>query len=62
MKAVGGTLEDLAVWVAYSWVWLMVLAVVIIVIVRIVRRKSGGKKFSLKRKKKTAESDTEPKE
>ena len=62
LKAVGGTLEDLAVWVAYSWIWLVVLAVVIIVIVRIVRRKSGGKKFSLKRKKKAAESDAEPKE
>lgn len=60
LKAVGGTLEDLAVWIAYSWVWLVVLAVVIVVIVRIVRRKGAGKKFSLKRKAKS--ESTEPKE
>ena len=62
LKAVGSTLEDLAVWLAYSWVWLVVAAAVVVVIVRAVRRKRTGKKFSLKRKKKTAESDTEPKE
>ena len=56
----GNALEDFAVWLAYSWVWLLVIAAVIVVVVRIVRRKSGGKKFSLKRKAKT--ENTEPKE
>lgn len=60
LKAVGNALEDFAVWLAYSWVWLLVIAAVIVVVVRIVRRKSGGKKFSLKRKAKT--ENTEPKE
>ena len=61
LKAVGNALEDFAVWLAYSWVWLLVIAAVIVVIVRIVRRKGGVKKLSLKRKKAAAE-DTEPKE
>ena len=61
LKAVGNALEDFAVWLAYSWFWLLVIAAVIVVVVRIVRRKSGGKKFSLKRKKAKTE-DTEPKE
>lgn len=60
LKAVGNALEDFAVWLAYSWVWLLVIAAVIVVVVRIVRRKSGGKKFSLKRK--TKAENTEPKE
>ena len=60
LKAVGNALEDFAVWLAYSWVWLLVIAAVIVVVVRLVRRKGGGKKFSLKRKAK--EENTEPKE
>ena len=61
LKAVGNALEDFAVWLAYSWVWLLVIAAVIVIVVRIVRRKGGGKKLSLKRTKTKAE-DTEPKE
>lgn len=61
LKAVGNALEDFAVWLAYSWFWLLVIAAVIVVIVRIARRKGGGKKFSLKRKK-AKTGDTEPKE
>lgn len=61
LKSVGNALEDFAVWLAYSWFWLLVIAAVIVVIVRVARRKGGGKKFSLKRKKAKAE-DTEPKE
>ena len=60
LKAVGNALEDFAVWLAYSWVWLLVIAAVIVVVVRIVRRKGGGKKLSLKRKVKA--EDTESKE
>ncbi len=61
LQAVGNALEDFAVWLAYSWIWLLVLAAAVVVIVRIVRRKGGGKKLSLKRKKAAAE-DTAPKE
>ena len=58
LRAVGSALEDFAVWLAYSWVWLLVIAAVIVVIVRVMRRKSGGKKFSLKRKGKDADAET----
>ena len=60
LKAVGNALENFAVWLAYSWVWLLVIVAVIVVVVRIVRRKGGGKKLSLKRKAKS--ENTEPKE
>ena len=60
LKAVGNALENFAVWLAYSWVWLLVIAAVIVVVVRLVRRKGGGKKLSLKRKAKN--ENTEPKE
>ena len=58
LRAVGSALEDFAVWLAYSWVGLLVIAAVIVVVVRVVRRKSGGKKFSLKRKGKGADAET----
>lgn len=58
LRAVGSALEDFAVWLAYSWVWLLVIAAVIVVVVRVVRRKSGGKKFPLKRKGKGADAET----
>ena len=60
LRAVGSALEDFAVWLAYSWVWLLVIAAVIAVIVRIMRRKSGGRKLTFKRKAK--DENTEPKE
>ena len=58
LRAEGSALEDFAVWLAYCWVWLLVIAAVIVVVVRVVRRKSGGKKFSLKRKGKDADAET----
>ena len=61
LRAVGNALEDFAVWLAYSWVWLLVIAAAVVAAVRIMRRKSGGKKLFLKLKKATAE-DAEPKE
>lgn len=58
LKAVGSTLEDFAVWLAYSWVWLVVLAAVIVVVVRLIRaRRSSGKKFSLRRRKKNGSDE-----
>ena len=59
LRAVGSALEDFAVWLAYSWVWLLVIAAVIVVVVRVVRRKSGGKKLYLKRKVKKENAETE---
>ena len=61
LRSVGSALEDFAVWLAYSWVWLVAIAAVIVVVVRIARRKGGGKLFS-RRKEKAAKEDTEPKE
>ena len=58
LRAVGSALEDFAVWLAYSWVWLLVIAAVIVVVVRVVRRKSGGTKFYQKRKGKDADAET----
>lgn len=58
LKAVGETLEDFAVWLAYSWVWLVVLAAIVVVVVRLIRAKRGGKKL-FSRRKKTENGSTE---
>ena len=50
LRAVGSALEDFAVWLAYSWVWLAVIAAATVIVIRIVRRRGGGKKFSLRHK------------
>ena len=44
LRAVGSALEDFAVWLAYSWVWLAVIAAAAVIVIRIVRRRGGGKK------------------
>lgn len=61
LRAVGSALEDFAVWLAYSWVWLAVIAAVIVIVIRIVRRRGGGKK-KLLHKGKAQKEDTEAKE
>ena len=61
LRAVGSALEDFAVWLAYSWVWLAVIAAVIVIVIRIVRRRGGGKK-KLLQKGKAQKEDTEAKE
>lgn len=61
LRAVGSALEDFAVWLAYSWVWLAVIAAVIVVVIRIVRRRGGGKK-KLPQKGKAQKEDAEAKE
>ena len=61
LRAVGSALEDFAVWLAYSWVWLAVIAAVIVIVIRIVRRRGGGKK-KLPQKGKAQKEDTEAKE
>ena len=61
LRSVGSALEDFAVWLAYSWVWLVAVAAAVVVIVRVARRKGGGK-ISLRRKKKAGQDGAEPKE
>ena len=61
LRAVGSALEDFAVWLAYSWVWLAVIAAVIVVSIRTVRRRGGGKK-KLLHKGKAQKEDAEAKE
>ncbi len=61
LRAVGSALEDFAVWLAYSWVWLAVIAAVIVIVIRIVRRRGGGKK-KLLHKGKAQKEDAEAKE
>ena len=60
-RAVGSALEDFAVWLAYSWVWLAVIAAVAVIVIRIVRRRGGGMK-KLLTKVKAQKQDTEAKE
>lgn len=50
-------MEELAVGLAYSWMWLIVLAVVVIVVIRVVRGKKG--KLHLTRRKKTDDNPPE---
>lgn len=40
LKSVAEALEALVMWLAYSWVWLVILAAVIVVAVRLIRKKS----------------------
>ena len=48
IKSVGNFFEDLLVWLAYSWIWLAVIAVIAVVAFRIVKKKG----FRIRRKKK----------
>ena len=61
LRAVGSALEDFAVWLAYSWVWLAVIAAAAVIVIRIVRRRGGGKK-KLPHKGKAQKEDAEAKE
>ncbi len=61
LRAVGSALEDFAVWLAYSWVWLAVIAAAAVIVIRIVRRRGGGKK-KLLHKGKAQKEDAEAKE
>lgn len=61
LRAVGSALEDFAVWLAYSWVWLAVIAAAAVIVIRIVRRRGGGKK-KLLQKGKAQKEDAEAKE
>lgn len=48
VKSVGNFFEDLLVWLAYSWIWLAVIAVIVVVVIRVVKKKG----FRIRRKHK----------
>lgn len=50
LKSVGDTLENFAVWLAYSWVWLVALAIAVVIVVRIVRHRRKGKPLFSRRR------------
>lgn len=49
LRNVGRAMEDFAMWLAYSWVWLLVIAAVTVAVVRLCRRRG----LRLRRRKKT---------
>lgn len=57
LRAAWNALEDLAVWLAYNWLGLLIAAAVVVLILRICRRK--GKKITLRRKSKQTEESAE---
>lgn len=51
LKSIGRTAQNFAVWLAYSWFWLLVIVVIVIVVIRTIRRRKNGKPlFRLKKK------------
>lgn len=53
LKAIGRTAQNFAVWLAYSWFWLLIVVVIVIVVIRTIRRRKNGKPiFRLKKKAK----------
>ena len=48
LKSVGNFFENLLVWLAYSWIWLAVIAVIVVVAIRLAKKKG----FRIRRRKK----------
>lgn len=57
LKSIGRTAQNFAVWLAYSWFWLLIVVVIVIVVLRTIRRRKNGK--PLFRLKKKAKPDSE---
>ena len=57
LKSIGRTAQNFAVWLAYSWFWLLIVVVIVIVVIRRLRRRKNGK--PLFRLKKKAKDNTE---
>lgn len=57
LKAIGRTAQNFAVWLAYSWFWLLIVVVIVILVIRRLRRRKNGK--PLFRLKKKAKADSE---
>lgn len=59
LKSIGRTAQNFAVWLAYSWFWLLVVIVIVIVVVRLIRRRRNGKPFFRLKKKAKADSENQ---
>lgn len=57
LKSIGRTAQNFAVWLAYSWFWLLIVVVIVILVIRRLRRRKNGK--PLFRLKKKAKADSE---
>ena len=55
IKSVGTFLENLLVWLAYSWIWLLVIAVILFVVIRLAKKKG----LRIRRKKKVGSQKNE---
>lgn len=55
LSAFGETMENLAIWLAYHWLGLVVAVAVVVLVVKLIRRK--GKGFHLPRRKKGTPTD-----
>ena len=54
LKSIGRTAQNFAVWLAYSWFWLLIVVVIVIVVIRTIRRRKNGKPlFRLKKRSST---------
>ena len=59
LKAIGRTAQNFAVWLAYSWFWLLIVVVVVIVVIRTIRRRKNGKPIFRLKKKAKADSENQ---
>lgn len=54
LKSIGRTAQNFAVWLAYSWFWLLIVVVIVILVIRRLRRRKNGKPlFRLKKRSST---------
>lgn len=59
LKSIGRTAQNFAVWLAYSWFWLLIVVVIIIVVIRRLRRRKNGKPLFRLKKKTKADSENQ---
>ena len=59
LKSIGRTAQNFAVWLAYSWFWLLIVVVIVIVVIRRLRRRKNGKPIFRLKKKAKADSENQ---
>ena len=59
LKAIGRTAQNFAVWLAYSWFWLLIVVVIVILVIRRLRRRKNGKPIFRLKKKAKADSENQ---